>query len=120
MLFHTWVFALFMLAVYPIYLLTRKNIPLMNAWLLLWSYVFYGWWNPAYLILIVASTVFDWYMGILIGKGKHKKLWITFSILMNMGFLGFYKYWGFLAENLTGLGVDLPVADVLLPVGISF
>ena len=82
MLFHTWVFALFMLAVYPIYLLTRKNIPLMNAWLLLWSYVFYGWWNPAYLILIVASTVFDWYMGILIGKGKHKKLWITFSILL--------------------------------------
>jgi alginate O-acetyltransferase complex protein AlgI len=120
MLFHTWIFALFMLAVYPIYLLTRKSIPLMNAWLLLWSYVFYGWWNPAYLLLIVASTVFDWYMGLLIGKGKHKKLWITFSILMNMGFLGFYKYWGFLAENLAGLGVALPVADVLLPVGISF
>jgi alginate O-acetyltransferase complex protein AlgI len=126
MFFHTWIFALFMLAVYPIYLLTRRNIPLMNAWLLVWSYVFYGWWNPAYLILIAASTVFDWYMGILIGKGTRKKLWITFSILMNMGFLGFYKYTGFLLENAgwlstkLGLGVDVPAFDILLPVGISF
>ncbi len=120
MLFHTWIFALFMLAVYPIYLLTRKNVPFMNAWLLLWSYVFYGWWNPSYLILIVVSTVFDWYMGLLIGKGRHKKLWITFSLLMNLGFLGFFKYWNFLVSNLVGVGVQLPLADVLLPVGISF
>ena len=121
MLFHTWIFALFMLAVYPIYLLTRKNIPLMNAWLLLWSYVFYGWWNPAYLILIIASTIFDWYMGILIGKGTNKKLWITFSVIMNMGFLGFYKYTGFLLENLGwATGREMPAFDILLPVGISF
>ena len=120
MFFHTWIFALFMLAFYPLYLLTRKNVSLMNAWILAGSYVFYGWWNPAYLILIAATTAFDWYMGLLIGKGKRKKLWITFSLLSNLGLLGFYKYWGFIAANLAGLGVHLPVADVLLPVGISF
>jgi alginate O-acetyltransferase complex protein AlgI len=120
MLFHTFTFALFMMAVYPLYLLTRKNVTLMNTWLLIWSYVFYGWLIPSYLILIAATTVLDWYMGILIGKGRHKKLWITFSLISNLGLLGFYKYWGFIAHNLTGLGVHLPVADLLLPIGISF
>ncbi|HEX7898431.1 MAG TPA: MBOAT family protein [Planctomycetota bacterium] len=120
MFFHTWIFALFMLAVFPIYLLTRKNVQVMNVWLLIWSYVFYGWWDPFNLILIAATTAFDWYMGILIGKGTRKKLWITLSLVSNLGLLGFYKYWGFAAQNLAAIGIPLPVAQLALPVGISF
>ena len=58
MLFHTWVFLAFFLAFYPIYLLikgTRLRLP----WLLAASYVFYGWWNPVYLLLILWSTTVD-------------------------------------------------------------
>jgi alginate O-acetyltransferase complex protein AlgI len=58
MLFHTWTFALFFLIFYPVYLAlkqTRLKIP----WMLLASYVFYGWWNPLYLILILWSTSVD-------------------------------------------------------------
>ena len=120
MFFHTWVFALFFLSFYPVYLLSRRNNAAMNAWLLAASYVFYGWWNPLYLILIVISTLIDWFMGLLIGTGRHKKLWLVLSLVANLGLLGFYKYWGFFAENMTALGLRVPEADVLLPVGISF
>ena len=52
MLFHTWVFAVFFLIVYPVFLLVRKDNRLMNIWLMIASYTFYGWWNPVYLLLL--------------------------------------------------------------------
>jgi alginate O-acetyltransferase complex protein AlgI len=58
MLFHTWPFLVFMLVVLPVYLALRKT-RLWVPWLLLASYVFYGWWNPYYLILILYSTALD-------------------------------------------------------------
>ena len=58
MLFHTWVFFLFLLVVVPGFLLLRKT-RLWIPWLLLASYVFYGWWNPYYLILVGYSTALD-------------------------------------------------------------
>ena len=59
MLFHTWTFILFFLIFYPVYLVvkgTRLRVP----WLLAASYVFYGWWNPLYLVLILWSTSVDY------------------------------------------------------------
>ena len=55
MLFHTWVFFVFFLIVYPVYLLVRKNNQLMNVWLMIASYTFYGWWNPWYLLLLTPA-----------------------------------------------------------------
>src|SRR3954471_17856575 len=58
MLFHTWTFSIFLLVVVPVFLLLRRT-RLWLTWLLLASYVFYGWWNPYYLILVAYSTALD-------------------------------------------------------------
>lgn len=125
MLFHTYVFAIFFAITYSVYL-GVKGTKFCVPWLLLASYVFYGWWNPLYLLLVVYSTALDYFAVLLMEKTGRKKLWLTISLLNNLFLLGFYKYGGFFVENLNGAlsvaGVD-PIfskPDVLLPVGISF
>ena len=63
MLFHTWVFFVFFLIVFPVYLLVRKNNRLMNIWLMIASYTFYGWWNPWYLLLLFGTSAIDYWHG---------------------------------------------------------
>jgi D-alanyl-lipoteichoic acid acyltransferase DltB (MBOAT superfamily) len=125
MLFHTWIFAIFFAIVYPVYRLakgTRLELP----WLLLASYVFYGWWNPLYLLIIVYGTLVDYWIVVRMEGSAHKKRWIALSVFSNLGLLGFFKYAGFAAANLNwllarlGLAYAMPQPDVLLPVGISF
>jgi D-alanyl-lipoteichoic acid acyltransferase DltB (MBOAT superfamily) len=111
MLFHTWVFLAFFLAFYPIYLLikgTRLRLP----WLLAASYVFYGWWNPVYLLLILWSTTVDYLAVRAMARTSWKKAWLTLSILNNLGLLGFFKYGRFVVDNVNGLAerFDLPYA----------
>ena len=111
MLFHTWVFLAFFLAFYPIYLLikgTRLRLP----WLLAASYVFYGWWNPVYLLLILWSTTVDYLAVGGLARTSWKKAWLTLSILNNLGLLGFFKYGRFVVDNVNGLAerFDLPYA----------
>ncbi len=125
MLFHTWVFVVFLLIVYPIHLATRGT-RLKLPWLLFASYVFYGWWNPLYLLLIVTSTAADYLAVRGMNRSRRKKPWVAFSVLINLGMLGFFKYAGFLTQSLNDLFAVLavpyavPVPDILLPVGISF
>src|SRR5437868_4845825 len=74
MLFHTWTFAVFFLIVLPVFLALRHT-PFWMVWLLAASYVFYGWWNPYYLILIFYSTALDFILVALMdhcppGKGE--------------------------------------------------
>ncbi len=125
MLFHTWTFLLFFIVVYAGYIALRKTRFWLH-WLLVASYVFYGWWNPLYLTLIVYSTLLDYVLVILMDRSRNKKLWIVVSLVSNLGLLGFFKYAGFFTENFNRLlafaGVEyaLPAPDLLLPVGISF
>ncbi len=125
MLFHTWPFLVFFLIVYPIYL-SVKNTRFCLPWLLLVSYVFYAWWNPLYLGLIVYSTLIDYFAVNRMAKSPRKKWWLVVSIVNNLGLLGFFKYGVFVTDNLNlllgslGLAYQLPAPDVLLPVGISF
>ncbi|MFO8014409.1 MAG: MBOAT family O-acyltransferase [Phycisphaerae bacterium] len=125
MLFHTWVFALFFAAVYPVYLLlkrTRWRLP----WLLAASYVFYGWWNPLYLLLILWSTGVDYLVVLGMSRRGRRKAWLALSVVNNLGMLGFFKYGGFVAGSLNALLARLgapavvPEPGILLPVGISF
>ena len=111
MLFHTWVFLAFFLVFYPVYLAVKAT-PLRLPWLLAASYVFYGWWNPVYLLLIVWSTGVDYLAVLAMARTPWKKPWLTLSILNNLGLLGFFKYGGFLVENLNALAerFDLPYA----------
>lgn len=125
MLFHSLEFLTFFAVVYPVYLLLRRT-PLMNAWLLAASYFFYAWWNPVYLLLIVGTTLVDFYVVRQMEVSPRKRMWLLLSLASNLGALGFFKYVKFFTENLNGLlslvGIPsaLPVLDPILPLGISF
>ena len=125
MLFHSWIFLLFFLLFYPVFLLTRHT-RFRDPWLLACSYLFYGWWNPLYLVLIAWSTTVDYSMVALMARTRKRGRWLTVSVVNNLGLLGFFKYGAFVADNVnqllawTGTPYVLPHPDVLLPVGISF
>ena len=94
-----------------------------NAVLLVFSLVFYGWGEPVYLILMTLSILLGWIFGLLIGKyrGTGKAtLFITLSLVTSLGLLGWFKYADFVAENLNALGMNVPLPQVALPIGISF
>jgi D-alanyl-lipoteichoic acid acyltransferase DltB (MBOAT superfamily) len=147
MLFHTWVFFVFFLIVYPVYLLVRHNNRWMNIWLMIASYTFYGWWNPWYLLLLFGTSAIDYLMVVLMEqKQSTRRLWLIISLVSNFGFLGYFKYSTFITDNLNGLlahrgfyvklpdPADYPNAalslfgapddwmfsKVILPIGISF
>jgi D-alanyl-lipoteichoic acid acyltransferase DltB (MBOAT superfamily) len=201
MLFHTWTFLLFMAVVLPVFLALRRT-QLWIPWLLAASYVFYAWWNPYYLILIIYSTSLDfvlvalmdhcparrektdwlerllhlrfkdrvikiaflisaiatltsftmalagpntlratfWMFGLLLGCMSvgaffnSRGTWLAVSLINNFAILAFFKYAGFVVDNLNavlnacGFSVLIPEpsnampfgAAYLLPVGISF
>lgn len=143
MLFHTWVFLVFCLIVIPVYLLVRKNNQLMNIWFLIASYTFYGWWNPWYLLLLFGTSAIDYWMVLLMErKQSTRKLWLIISLVSNFGFLAYFKYSGFITENVNAMLGDNLLPDpasypnhllrffgapddwlftkVVLPIGISF
>ncbi len=97
--------------------------------LLFSSYVFYGLWNPPLIILLWISTIVDWKAGNMLHKlsaPTKRKFWLLLSMVVNLGFLGFFKYGGFLLENFTmmlnTIGIEFHVAkpNIILPMGISF
>ncbi len=125
MLFHTWPFVLFFLIVYPTYLVL-KGTRFGLCWLLAASYFFYACFSPLYLILIFYSTFVDYTAVTIMDKWGRRKLWLLISIVNNVALLGFFKYSGFVTENLNvllsslGIPYAIPTPGILLPVGISF
>jgi len=93
--------------------------------LLLASYVFYMWWDPRFIVLILTSTVVDYCLGIWleVASGRRKKLLLVVSLVVNLGILGFFKYYDFFAGSLAAL-LRIPpssvVLQIVLPVGVSF
>src|SRR5881392_3798320 len=89
------------------------------------SYVFYMWWDPRFIVLILTSTVVDYFLGIWleVTSGRRKKLLLAISLVVNLGILGFFKYYDFFAGSLAGL-LHIPkssvVLQVVLPIGVSF
>jgi alginate O-acetyltransferase complex protein AlgI len=125
MLFHSWYFVIFFIIVYLVYLPLRGT-KLYLYWLLVASYVFYGWWNPLYLILIAYCTVTNYYAVVLMQKYQKRKLLLIGSIVNSLVVLCFFKYGAFITNNinallaLSGISYAIPKPGVLLPVGISF
>ncbi len=125
MLFHTWPFVLFFLIVYPIYL-ALKGTRFRLYWLLAASYFFYAWFNPLYLILILYSTLLDYTVVTRMEKSRRRRMWLSISVVNNIGLLGFFKYSDFVTDNLNALlsslhiSYAMPTPGILLPVGISF
>lgn len=130
MLFNSIEFAIFLPIVFILYwFVTNKNIKLQNSLLVLASYVFYGWWDWRFLSLIVFSSSVDYLIGLELSKTnkqKKRKLLLLTSILVNLGFLGFFKYFNFFAESfedaftLLGNPIEASRLEIILPVGISF
>ncbi len=130
MLFNSIIFAIFLPIVFIIYWLLRKNMRLQNLFVVVASYVFYGWWDWRFLILIAFTSFCSWGSGLLIGKSLtqpslegRSKFWLWLNIAINLGILGVFKYYDFFVSSFAGmLGVDAShhLLNVILPVGISF
>ena len=93
------------------------------VWLISASLFFYGWWNPAYLGLIVGSILFNYGVGTFIGKSGNKRsnYALVFGIVVNLGFLGYFKYANFFIENVNGLfATNYYIEQIGIPLAISF
>ncbi len=95
-----------------------------NVWLTIASYVFYGWWRADFVLLMLFSTLLDWFCALRMGEpgsSPHRKRWVILSIVTNLALLGWFKYANFAVETLEGLGAGpFDWTEIVLPVGISF
>lgn len=109
------------------FMLPRK---LKNFWLMLVSVAFYSWGGGNYALIILVSIIFNYIIGIQIGRYKKgnikRKLWLIIGLILNFSVLGYFKYFNFFIDNLVKLGgvfqpgFTISTETILLPVGISF
>ena len=96
---------------------------LKNLVLLVVSLIFYAWGEPVYILLMLFSILVDYTAGRVIHRYRGSgisKLALFCSIAANLGLLGFFKYSGFIAQNLAAVGIPVSFASLPLPIGISF
>lgn len=134
MLFNSIQFACFLPIVFLLYWFvfdcfiskSKTQLLLQNAFVVAASYVFYGWWDWRFLLLIALTSVCSWVSGLLIGKAKSRKeakTWMTLNIVLNLGILALFKYYDFFVSEFAQLfhfSTDGMLLRVILPVGISF
>ncbi|MEL6627716.1 MAG: MBOAT family O-acyltransferase [Bacteroidota bacterium] len=129
MLFTSFSFFIFLPIVFVGYWLMQRQQKAQNFWVLLASYVFYGWWDWRFLSLIFFSSLIDFLVGRQLGTTEDQKkrnLLLAVSLSVNLGMLGFFKYFNFFIDSWVGMwqimGVDMHVSslNIILPVGISF
>ena len=130
MLFNSFDFAVFLPIVFFLYwFVFRGNLRAQNALVVVASYVFYGWWDWRFLSLIIFSTLVDYVVGLRLKEAEKRSsrlalLWT--SIAVNLGFLGFFKYYNFFLDNFNelftifGYPITAGSLNIILPVGISF
>ncbi|MCF8255860.1 MAG: MBOAT family protein [Bacteroidia bacterium] len=130
MLFNSIDFAIFLPIVFILYWFgTNRNLKLQNFLIVAASYLFYGWWDWRFLSLILFSTIVDYSVGLGLLKQVNqtkRKILLWTSILVNLGFLGFFKYYNFFLDNFItafsffGTEIQANTLNIILPVGISF
>ena len=134
MLFNSIQFAIFLPIVFLLYWFvfdrfiskSKWQLRLQNAFVVVASYVFYGWWDWRFLLLIAFTSFCSWGSGLLIGKAESKKkakLWMWLNIILNLGILALFKYYDFFVSefaDLFNISTDGLLLRVILPVGISF
>jgi len=106
-----------------------KSYRIQNIQLLLASYVFYAFWDWRFLFLLMFSTLLDYFTGLQIHAStskQNKRIWLTISVITNLGFLCFFKYYNFFSSSFAillghfGLISHASTLSLILPVGISF
>ncbi|MCL4123725.1 UNVERIFIED_CONTAM: hypothetical protein GTU68_059106 [Idotea baltica] len=130
MLFNSIDFAVFLPVVFAFHwFLAKGSSRNQNLVLLISSYVFYAWWDARFLLLIVFSTVIDYFIGLQLSKEKdsrNRKFLMLTSVFVNLGLLGVFKYYNFFIDNFTevfsffGSQIKGNALHIILPVGISF
>ncbi|MBL0310866.1 MAG: MBOAT family protein [Bacteroidetes bacterium] len=130
MLFNSLDFAIFFPIVFILYwFVTNRNLRWQNILLIAASYLFYGWWDWRFLFLLIFSTAVDYSVGLALEKVEHKtqrKILLWASVIINLGFLGFFKYYNFFVDNFVTAfsffekDISPNTLNIILPVGISF
>lgn len=127
MLFNSFTFLIFITVVFFVYWFPLKgNVKAQNTFLLLASYLFYGLWDYRFLFLLAFSTWLDFFTGVKIFDAKTKKekrIWLLTSVVINLGFLAYFKYYNFFISSFASLfGIESQrlTLSIILPVGISF
>nr|WP_209404696.1 MBOAT family protein [Pseudozobellia sp. WGM2] len=131
MLFNSIEFLIFLPLVFILYwTVFKRNLKVQNILIIVASYIFYGWWDWRFLILIILSTLVDFYVGQKIYKNlgqKKARYWLWASMAFNLSLLGFFKYFNFFVDSFIDMwslfGYNMKstwTLRVILPVGISF
>lgn len=137
MLFNSLTYSVFLPIVFLLYWLvfdkclrgSKHQLRLQNAFVLLASYVFYGWWDRRFLFLIAFTSLCSWGSGLLIARSRKTgnrispKAWMVLNIVLNIGILAICKYYDFFVSEfgrLFGIPTDNLLLKIILPVGISF
>lgn len=120
----------FLFLFFPVILLLHKLIPGMtgkNIVLLIGSLVFFAWGTPEYVFLMILIILFNFFTGLRMddqfanGQERGARLTLISAVVMNLLLLGFFKYWGFLLENVNAVfGTSIPVRQLSMPIGVSF
>lgn len=130
MLFNSIDFAIFLPVVFILYwFVVNKNLKIQNLLIVTASYLFYSWWDWRFLASILFITIVNYFVGLRLAKeqneGKRKFLFY-FGILINLSFLGFFKYYNFFQANFVstfsffGIEIKTNSLNIVLPIGISF
>jgi alginate O-acetyltransferase complex protein AlgI len=129
MLFNTLEFAVFLPLVFVLYwFVLKNNFQHQNALIVMASYIFYGWWDYRFLTLIAFSTILDFFLAKKMPQVKalSRKYLLWISLAVNLGFLGFFKYYNFFVDSFVnafsifGTNISANTLNIILPVGISF
>lgn len=127
MLFTSFEFLIFFACFFALYWSLRGPSRVLLC--LVASYFFYGWWDPRFCLLLLWSTLLDFFVGQALSKSTNeswRRVLITISVSSNLILLGIFKYFNFFAEGLEtllvslGMNADWPTLNIILPVGISF
>ena len=118
----------FLFLFFPVVLLLHKLIPGMmgkNVVLLVCSLIFFAWGTPEYVFLMILIILFNYFSGMEIAAQKEAgysgKFALVTAVIANLVLLGFFKYWGFVIENINGLlRTRIPVRQLSMPIGVSF
>jgi len=129
MLFNSLEFGIFLLVIFGAYWLSRSSCRIQNLLLLAASYLFYGWWDWQFLILLISISGFNYLIGLKIEARRdegQKKYFLLTGLAVNLLVLGFFKYFNFFIDgfldllSLFGHQGSVVTLDIILPLGISF
>ena len=130
MLFNSFEFIVFLPIVFLLYWFVFRGRRWQNLLVVVASYIFYGWWDLRFLLLIALTSLFSFCSGMLIERYEGRRRWqqvvSAVNITLNLGILGVFKYYNFFVENLDALfgalgwHLDWVTVQIILPVGISF